>query len=539
MAPACSNDATHAPADGSVHEIPDASLPDASLPDAAPGDAGTSAVRPDGADAGPAKGPPPEVLESPHDWPMANHDYQATRAAIGSSITRANVANLEEAWSFEIPGGGTFGAATAVPIVIGDVVYYQDMGSNVFALDRVTGKVIWQKKYSRTTPGPNGLAVGWGKIFAATSDRTFAALDLGTGKELWTASIPVPKNGGIDIPPLAYDGLVYTSTVPANSNAGYVGAASGTLYAIDQRDGRIVWAFDTDESGNLWGNETVNSGGGAWCPPTVDIAKGTLYWGTGNPGPIAGTADFPGGSSRPGPNLYTSSVLALSHDQGKLLWYHQEKPHDLFDLDFQNSPIIVDLFIQRVRRHAVIGSGKTGTVVALDAETGEVLWRTPVGRHENDEATTVPDAGLWVYPGGLGGVETAIAYSDGVVYVPIDNAAQFYTPTGPTDNSDPAGAFLALDAATGAVMWQVDYGSNDGGTSGDLDVGGATVVNDLVVTSTLDGTIRAYDKSSGEAVWTYAAPAGINAPPAIAGDTLYVAAGAGLGVPKLIALRLK
>src|SRR5262249_29708631 len=151
---------------------------------------------------------------------------------VGSSITRATVARLEEAWSFELPGGGTFGAATAVPIVVGDVVYYQDMGSNVFALDKVTGKVIWQKKYSQTSPGPNGVAVGWGKAFVATSDRSFAALDLADGTELWKADIPVPKNGGIDVPPLAYGGLVYTSTVPVNSNAGYLGGATGILYAL-------------------------------------------------------------------------------------------------------------------------------------------------------------------------------------------------------------------------------------------------------------------------------------------------------------------
>src|ERR1043165_3400258 len=182
MAAACDSDTPAAPDGGKKTNVPDASVPDARSnvvrPEGGKGEAGDK-------DAGRAKGAPPEVLANAEGWPMANHDYQATRAAVGSSITRANIARLEEAWSFELPGGGTFGAATAVPIVVGDVVYYQDMGSNVFALDKATGKVVWQKRYSRTSPGPNGVAVGWGKVFAPTSDKSFAALDLATGTELW------------------------------------------------------------------------------------------------------------------------------------------------------------------------------------------------------------------------------------------------------------------------------------------------------------------------------------------------------------------
>src|SRR5262245_11071678 len=129
IAAACEGDKP-APSSSTKDAMAEAGLsPDASVSDAS---SGADADRPDGAEGGPPKGPPPEVLADPKGWPMANHDYRATRAAVGSTITRANVSRLEEAWSFEIPGGGTFGAATAVPIVIGDVIYYQDMGSNVF-----------------------------------------------------------------------------------------------------------------------------------------------------------------------------------------------------------------------------------------------------------------------------------------------------------------------------------------------------------------------------------------------------------------------
>jgi glucose dehydrogenase len=180
----------------------------------------------------------------------------------------------------------------------------------------------------------------------------------------------------------------------------------GILYALDEQTGTIKWSFNTVQNGNLWGNPKVNSGGGAWYPPALDTSTGTTYWGTGNPAPVPGTAQYPNGSSRPGPNLYTDSELAIS-SSGKLLWYQQITPHDNFDHDFEASPILTTATTQGTQRQVVIGAGKEGEVVAFDAQTGAVLWKTAVGLHLNDEVQNVPPGQtITILPGASGGVQT-------------------------------------------------------------------------------------------------------------------------------------
>lgn len=475
---------------------------------------------------------PPEVTAAAAEWPLPNRDYAGTRATFDSPINASNVASLKEAWSFELPGAGTFGAGTAAPIVLDGTVYYVDMQSNVMAIDAKSGKARWMKKYADAAAGPNGMAVGWGKLFVPSSDSSFVALDLQNGNELWKAPIDVPKNGGIGIAPIAYDGLVYLSTEPVNSTSQYLGGVNGTFYALDQETGKVVWKFETVMDSGLWGHPEINSGGGAWYPPTIDVERDIMYWGVGNPAAYPGTAEFPNGSSHPGDNLYTNSVVALGHADGSLRWYHQERPHDFFDLDFQNPPIVARLSIDGEERNLVFGSGKTGTVVALDADNeGELLWRASVGKHENDTLTELPDAGAVVFPGDLGGVETPMAYAEGTLYVPVCNQGRQFFPTRSGDLDDVGtGELIALDARDGSVRWKKELPLQTYAST--------TVVNDLVLVATIDGTVYFFNRETGAEVWRYSSPIGINAPISVAGNLLLIPAGAGIGIPKLIALTL-
>ena len=239
------------------------------------------------------------------------------------------------------------------------VIYYVDMTSNVYAIDKATGVARWTKKYDANGGGPNGLAIGYGKVFVASSDKSFAALDLATGQELWSAPIELPKNAGFGIAPVVYGGLVYLSSVPVTSATSYLGGVNGTLYALDEATGKVVWSFLTVQDETLWGHPDINSGGGAWYPPTIDTDKDVMYWGIGNPAPYPGTPEFPNGSSHPGDNLYTNSVLAVGALDGKYRWHYQERPHDIADLDFQNPPVLATVNIAGEPRHLAIGSGKT------------------------------------------------------------------------------------------------------------------------------------------------------------------------------------
>jgi outer membrane protein assembly factor BamB len=143
------------------------------------------------------------------------------------------------------------------------------------------------------------------------------------------------------------------------------------------------------------------------------------------------------------------------------------------------------------------------------------LWTTPVGVHRNDDLTTISGP-TEVLPGQFGGVLTPPAAADGVVYVAVLNSPSTFDPTTPLAVGGSLGTMpgdlVAIDAATGAILW-------DFAVPGDP-TGGATVVNDLVLTATLQGQGFALDRATGDVVWTWNAPGGINGWPAVAGDLI-------------------
>jgi outer membrane protein assembly factor BamB len=318
------------------------------------------------------------------------------------------------------------------------------------------------------------------------------------------------------MPPAIYDSTVYISNIPGSLTEFYNGGQRGFLFALELATGRVLWYFDTTTD-NLWGNARANSGGGLWHVPAFDD-EGNIYVGTGNPGPFPGNETFPAGSSRPGDNDYTDSVIRINPGTAAIDWYVNVKPGDLFDLDQQLTPIVAD--VDGVPM--VLAAGKHGYVLGINRETGEELWRTAVGKHQNDDLTELPeDEAVEVYPGSLGGVETPIAYSNGIVFAPLLNNPTYYVASGfgegPRTLADADGQLVAVDAATGEILWDVTLPSPQ--------LAGATVVNDLVFTGGLDGVVRALSVEDGSQVWSWQAGAGVNAPFAFSGDYMFVAAG--------------
>jgi polyvinyl alcohol dehydrogenase (cytochrome) len=179
----------------------------------------------------------------------------------------------------------------------------------------------------------------------------------------------------------------------------------------------------------------------------------------------------------------------------------------------------------------VISAGKSGIVVGLDPDTGQVLWQTSVGRHDHDTGDL--HGSTVVYPGTYGGIETPPATADGVVYVATLNAPSTLKPDEVayvgSDLGTAPGDVVAIDAATGKVQWSQEVPGDP--------LGGATVVNDLVLTATLQGKVVALARNDGHIVWTYDAPGGINGWLSAVGDTLYIPVG-NAKPSQLIALRL-
>ncbi|HEU0164343.1 MAG TPA: PQQ-binding-like beta-propeller repeat protein, partial [Thermomicrobiales bacterium] len=368
--------------------------------------------------------------------------------------------------------------------------------------------------------GPNGVAVAYGMVYAATGDTSVVfALDAKTGKEVWSNDVSNNDFECIDMAPAVYDNIVYISTNPNNTtNGNYRGGARGIIWALDAATGHTLWSFDTS-TGNLWGNPRTNSGAGLWYPPTFDEA-GNMYVGTGNSAPYPGNKEYPNASSRSEPNDYAASMVSISLDTGAVNWSVNALPHDLYDHDFQNSPILAHVPLNGTDFLVAMGSGKTGTVIGADAKTGAMLWKTNVGKHMNDQLEELPPGTTEIWPGSSG-VQTPGAFADGKYFAAYRDKPEYLTPTGADATksyamTDETGGLAAIDAATGTIVWDVKIPT--------VMVVGAAVANDLVFTGGTDGILRAFDVKTGKAVWQFQAGSGMNAPLAIAGDTIFFAA---------------
>ncbi|MDN3292778.1 PQQ-binding-like beta-propeller repeat protein [Streptomyces ficellus] len=451
------------------------------------------------------------------DWPIANGDLSNTRATTRTPINSKTVRDLKVKWRLPLTGKPTFaGLMASNPIVVGGTVYAIDLNSNVYAVDKETGRVRWKREFDDPSVGPNGVAYRHGLLLGTTFTSAFA-LDARTGRTVWSRHLIDAGKGGVDVAPQVYGRTVVVSTVPSTFGT-YVPGTMGTVWALDIATGKPKWSFNTVKDGDLWGHPEINSGGGLWFPPAID-SQGRIFLAVGNPAPMPGTPEYPNGSSRPGPNLYTNSLVALDGRTGKLLWYRQALPHDIRDYDLQISPILTTVPIRGKKTGIVIVAGKMGKVFAYRADDGEPLWTRSVGIHLNDEGP-LPNEPVTIYPGVLGGVETPMASAEGRVFVPWVDLPSEMSATGGmsypgTDGG--RGGLAAVDTRTGKVQWQRALPQ--------MPLGAATVTNDVVFCPTYDGRVFAFDTRTGKTLWTATTPAGINSFPAVSGDTLLVGAG--------------
>ena len=276
----------------------------------------------------------PEARSGAASWPYPDHDPSNSRLAAGSPITAKELSRLTTAWKVAATGG-----LPTSPIVVGHNVFVEDQVAEIFDIDLTSGRVVWKSPSNGYSVGPEGVAVGWGKVFGVTPTSLFA-LDENTGRQLWSTRLTRTATDGVDVQPQVIGRDVIASTVPVSVKGIYIGGDRGFVDAVGESSGKLLWGFDTVASPSLWGNPSVNSGGGSWYPPSFSPTLGLLYVGIANPAPFVGTTQYPNGSSRPGSNLYTDSTVALRITNGKLLWYHQANAHDLLDRDFVHTMIV-------------------------------------------------------------------------------------------------------------------------------------------------------------------------------------------------------
>ena len=454
-------------------------------------------------------------------WPYPNGDIANTRDAAASTISSENVSKLAEAWTFKLTGPAAagvtgYGSLAAAPIVLNGVVYFQDLYSNVYALARATGRLKWEYQLNspeKSGPGPNGVAVADGTVYGASPTSVFA-LNAMTGRKIWVNNNLLGKGDGtFGIQPQVADGRVYLASQYGS------GPGGGVLLALNASTGALLWKFDTI-LGTDQGVQALGSGsGGAWETPLVN-SDGSVTYGIGNPYQTAASA-----IAHPSRQLYTDSDVNLNAATGKLRWYYQGVPNDFRDWDMQASPMSASINGVSV----VIGGGKMGYVYEMNAETGKLIWKTPVGKHnghDNDslralEHKSTLKVPYTFIPGPLGGILTNMALAGNTVYVVTCDLAVTVTKLnqvfGSSTDGPATGEVEALNLGTGKVEWHTNVP--------DLPLGAATVSNDLVFTTLYGGVLIALNRNTGAIVYRRQLPTSTNSPIAIAGNTVLVSAG--------------
>ncbi len=480
----------------------------------------------------------PSATAPSDSWPYPNYDLANTRDATGSVISLANVSKLRQAWTFRLSGAAAqgdngFGSLTAEPIVINGVVYLQDMDENVYALSLKTGRLKWEYRVSTqetSGPGPDGVAVAGGVVYGDSS-TTFFALSARTGKPIWVdRHLLGAGQGEFEIQPQVVDGRVYLASAYGT------GPGGGLLIALKASNGRVLWKFKTVIANNNSVSSVGIGAGGAWETPLVS-SDGSVTYGIGNPYQSAESA-----IDDPSRLLYTDSDVSLNAATGKLRWYYQGVANDFMDHDMQSSPVAAT--IKGVP--AVLGAGKMGIVYAMNARTGKLIWKTPVGEHSKSDdypgealkhklKLTAP---YTILPGSFGGVLSNMALAGNTVYVAAINLP-FTIPVlsysfGTADGTG-TGQLEALNLTTGKVEWDTRLPS--------MPLGAATVSNNLVFTTLYDGVLIALNRDTGKIVYRHDLPTSANSPIAIAGNTVLVPAGGPTylvqgGSPQLVAYTL-
>jgi alcohol dehydrogenase (cytochrome c) len=462
--------------------------------------------------------------KDPNNWITYFRDYRGWRFSPLEQINTTNVKRLVPKWIFDLEGTGL----QLTPLVVDGVMYVTNSNHHFFALDAATGKMLWRYRHKLPEDIPSriwgrwnrGVAVVDGKVIAGTMDAHVIALDAKTGKSLWQIKAGDYKTGeGITSPPIIAKNKAILGVAPLEF------IRRGFVAAYNIETGEELWRFYTvpgpGEPGNeTWGGDSWKHGGAApWIPGTYDPTLNLFYLGTGNPVPMFLHSDV-----RPGDNLYSDSLLALDADTGKLRWHFQHIPHDLWDLDSQAEPVLVDTDIGGKPVQALVQAHKNGYIYAFARATGQLLYAKPyvprINWTKGLDATGRPTpnvsptpAGAVFCPSFVGAKNwnhTAYNPVTGYLYVATsDLCAKMTTvPVEPQPGVPylggelalvPEGAYgmvQAIEVKTGEIKWQ--FRTKYPLLASVLATGGG-----LVFTGEPSGTFFALDARTGELRWQF------------------------------------
>jgi quinoprotein glucose dehydrogenase len=361
--------------------------------------------------------PPPSHMtfhgEAGTDWPYFGGEPGGSRYSPLNEITPDNLPQLKLAWEVDV---GQIPATNATPIKIGDRIYTCNNNNEVFALNAATGTQRWHVDASEgfggvcrgvayfKAPGSEGPCAA--RILSGTNMGKLIALDAETGQPCpgFGTGGTVDLNKGIgDFEGKVVPGYYRVTSAPTIvrgkivvggwvTDGQYWGETSGVIRAYDAVTGAFSWAWDMGNPddhrepapGKTYTTATPNS----WAPMSADDELGLVYLPTGN-----ATPDFYGPQRRSFDDAFSTSVVALNADTGKLVWSFQTVHHDIWDYDVASQPTLVDLPQKDgTLRKALVQATKQGELYVLDRITGKPVFdvtETPV-----PQAGAVPEERL-------------------------------------------------------------------------------------------------------------------------------------------------
>jgi alcohol dehydrogenase (cytochrome c) len=458
------------------------------------------------------------------DWPAYNRTLAGDRYSPLAEVTTANVGQLTLRCAYTLPELASFQTG---PLVIGGTMYFTTFEGS-YAIDAASCKEKWSR-HDRSA-GPPGLAVNRGfayldgRLYRGTADAHVVALDATDGHVLWERTLDV-AGPGISIPmaPIAANGRVYVG----NAGGDTLGV-TGHVYALDARDGRVIWRFDVvPEHGPTratWTNSQLPVSGGAfWTSFSLDEAANVLYVPAGNPAPDFDALD------RTGEDLYTDSVLAIDAVDGRLLGYNQVVKHDTHDWDVDSAPALATT---RAGRRIIASANKDGLLSILDRSAVSraaaaaadgipiipMLSQTPTTTRENVDVPLSREHPVHFCPGMGGGTEwNGAAFSPqtdslfvgavdlcahvqiaGELALPAAGAVWFGSSGSMAEMSDPRdtarGWLTAFDAENGRVRWKFS-------APHPIVAGVTPTAGGVVFSADRGGDVFAFDQKDGRVLW--------------------------------------
>lgn len=539
------------------------------------------------------------------EWRVYGGNALHNRHSPASLITPSNIGQLQEAWEFDTGIDNSFQATPIVHSGVMYVsLPFNHVVALDAATGQLKWRYTHQRRKDRPMccgPANRGVAVEAGLVFMGTIDGRLIALDAKTGKLRWDTDVlgqqgavaedaallqgqlkgevSGASGAGLNMAPMVVNGKVIIGitgvgyglhldsardNAPLGSVVGIAGqyGSRGHMAAYNAQTGKLIWKFHTVPEQGWEGEfrattpdgvrlprdieaERQNAvhfpdawkfgGGSAWSTPAIDVENGLLIFGTGNPSPQME------GSSRPGDNLYTASLVALDIETGRVKWHYQQVPHDMWGYDVASPPVFFTFDPQGKKIPAVGQAGKTGWFYAHNRLTGELLYKSEPFVPQWNMFTPATPEGNTLYPGVVGGsnwsptavdedrrqvviagIHWPVEYKLHEIPAQGDKPAVKYSSMSPKDNEERYGVLSAIHLDTGKIKWLYK-------TPSPLIGGVLSTQTGLVFSGRGEGELNAYDADKGIKLWTGKAKAGVNAPPItyVLGDTQYVAVAVG------------